>query len=144
MTKNILMPVDVSQMDAAAAAIGFARLNMNIDDARFLVLNVVAHIPAYVTAEIPEAALGKARDEIRAELSALLERENLVANAEIIIRDGSPGREILDYAGEVSPDVILISSHDPGLADYFLGSVAAHLVRHAHCSVIVVRNPTNR
>ena len=36
--------------------------------------------------------------------------------------------------------MIVIASHDPGLADYLLGSVAARVVRHAHCSVLVTRN----
>jgi nucleotide-binding universal stress UspA family protein len=33
----------------------------------------------------------------------------------------------------------VIASHDPGFVDYFLGSVAARFVRHAHCSVLVAR-----
>ena len=36
--------------------------------------------------------------------------------------------------------MIVIASHDPGLADYLLGSTAGRVVRHAHCSVLVVRN----
>ena len=35
--------------------------------------------------------------------------------------------------------MIVIASHDPGLVDYLLGSVAARVVRHAHCSVLVTR-----
>ena len=36
-------------------------------------------------------------------------------------------------------DLIIIASHKPGLQDYFLGSTAARVVRHASCSVLVVR-----
>ena len=57
-----------------------------------------------------------------------------------MIREGAPASTILDVAGELSVDMIVIGSHDPGLADYFLGSVAARVVRHAHCSVLVVRD----
>ena len=32
-----------------------------------------------------------------------------------------------------------IASHQPGLQDYFLGSTAAKVVRHATCSVLVMR-----
>ena len=55
------------------------------------------------------------------------------------MRDGQPAREILDYAGEIGADLIVVASHDPGFADFFLGSVAASVVRHAHCSVLVAR-----
>ena len=35
--------------------------------------------------------------------------------------------------------MIVMASHDPVLSDYLLGSVAARVVRHAHCSVLVAR-----
>ena len=42
-------------------------------------------------------------------------------------------------AKEKNADMIIIASHRPGLQDYFLGSTAAKVVRHATCSVLVVR-----
>jgi len=42
-------------------------------------------------------------------------------------------------AKEKDVDLIIIASHRPGLQDYFLGSTAAKVVRHATCSVLVVR-----
>jgi len=42
-------------------------------------------------------------------------------------------------AQEKGVDLIIIASHRPGLQDYFLGSTAAKVVRHAKCSVLVIR-----
>ena len=33
----------------------------------------------------------------------------------------------------------MIASHKPGFSDYFIGSTAARIVRHAQCSVLVTR-----
>ncbi len=52
---------------------------------------------------------------------------------------GKVHAEILRIAGEVEADLIIMASHRPELADYLLGSNAAHVVRHADCSVLVVR-----
>ena len=42
-------------------------------------------------------------------------------------------------AEEKKAELIIVASHQPGLQKYFLGSTAAKVVRHATCSVIVVR-----
>jgi len=47
--------------------------------------------------------------------------------------------EILEMAKAKNVDLIVIASHKPGIADYLLGSVAAGVVRHAKCSVHVMR-----
>ena len=52
---------------------------------------------------------------------------------------GRPGSTITDFAKEHGIDCIVIESHRPGLQDYFIGSNAARVVRHASCSVHVVR-----
>ena len=42
-------------------------------------------------------------------------------------------------AKEIGADLIVMGSHRPELADYLLGANAAKVVRHADCSVMVVR-----
>ncbi len=82
----------------------------------------------------------KALADAAAKLNEIAARHDLTEIAEVAVRDGHPSTEILAFATEIGADMIVIDSHDPGLVDYFLGSVAARVVRHAHCSVLVARN----
>lgn len=51
---------------------------------------------------------------------------------------GSPAAEICHAANE-DVDLIVISTHGrTGLGHMFIGSVAEHVVRHAHCPVLVI------
>jgi len=61
--------------------------------------------------------------------------------SDLAVREGRPAAAILDYASEIGADLIVLNAHDPGTADYFLGSVASRVVRRAPCSVHVVRQP---
>jgi nucleotide-binding universal stress UspA family protein len=56
-----------------------------------------------------------------------------------IVRIGAIYDEALTEAGEWNADLIVICSNRPTLATYLLGSNAAKIVRHATCSVLVVR-----
>lgn len=56
-----------------------------------------------------------------------------------VLLKGHSGRALTDYAKEVGADCILVGAHKPGLRDFFLGSTAARIVRHAHCAVHVLR-----
>jgi len=47
--------------------------------------------------------------------------------------------EILRAAEKLAVDVIVMGAHRPALKDYLLGPNAARVVRHAPCSVYVVR-----
>jgi nucleotide-binding universal stress UspA family protein len=62
---------------------------------------------------------------------------DLVPN--IHIGSGSIYKEILRVAKEAHADVIVMASHRSELSDYLLGPNAARVVRHADCSVMVVR-----
>jgi nucleotide-binding universal stress UspA family protein len=56
------------------------------------------------------------------------------------IRVGDARREILHSAAEWHPDLIVVGSHGrQGLERFLLGSVSESVVRHATCSVDVVR-----
>lgn len=53
---------------------------------------------------------------------------------------GHSARTIVDYAAAKDIDCIVIGSHKPGLSDFFLGSTASFVVRHAGCAVHVHRD----
>ena len=57
-----------------------------------------------------------------------------------IVGHGTIYQEILRYAAETGCDLIVLASHRPELEDYLLGPNAARVVRHARCSVMVVRD----
>ncbi len=56
-----------------------------------------------------------------------------------VLLKGHSGFSITEYAEKINADCIIVGSHKPGLRDYFLGSTAARIVRHAPCSVHVLR-----
>lgn len=140
MFKTILVPVDISQLDAAIQALSLAKDVAKARGGKIVLLNVVEEVPNYIAAEIPAEILSNSVERAETELMAFAEREGMAGDAEIVIRRGHAARDILTFASERKADMIVMASHDPGIADYFLGSVAGHVVRHAHCSVLVVRS----
>lgn len=56
------------------------------------------------------------------------------------IEEGEPRTTIVDYAGRVKADLIVMGSHGRrGLPRLLLGSVSEYVARHASCSVEIVR-----
>ena len=56
-----------------------------------------------------------------------------------IIGHGPIYSEILEAAESIGADLIVLASHRPGLQDYLIGPNASKVVRHAKCSVLVIR-----
>lgn len=58
--------------------------------------------------------------------------------AEVILGDGYPAKELIDASAKA--DMIVIGSRGlGGFAGMLLGSVSHHLVAHAKCPVVIVR-----
>lgn len=103
-----------------------------------VLLHVMEELPSYVAATIPREQLAGRRKEVMRRLESLAApaRKDKV---EIDVRSGNAPSNILKSAEEHDADLIIIGSHTPGFSDYFIGSTAARVVRHAQCSVLVVR-----
>lgn len=56
-----------------------------------------------------------------------------------IVAEGNVYEAILKMAERTRADLIVLGAHRPELSDYLLGPNAARVVRHAKCSVLVVR-----
>ena len=136
MYKSILLPIDPSEMERGKAMIDVAQ-KLAGKDTRIRLLTVVVDIPAFVAAQVPDNIIKTAMSTARQTLEGLIGAAGLKADAEV--RSGKPGSTILTSADECGADLIIIGSHKPGLEDYFLGSTASRVVRHAQCSVLVMR-----
>ena len=134
MYETILVPIDVSHPEQASKALGIAQ-QIGSGQSRIVALHVAADIPTFIAGQLPEGLLEKNLAYARKELASQADQ----AGAESEIRSGHPPTVILEYAKEIGADLIIVASHRPGLQDYFLGSTAARVVRHAQCPVLVDR-----
>ena len=89
-------------------------------------------VRTYLTDEAVESGYTWAKE-------TLAKRIGDATDVKAVILKGHSGRAITDYAEEIGADCIVVSSHKPGLQDYLLGSTAARVVRHAPCSVHIMR-----
>lgn len=136
MYKTILVPIDLSDSEKGKAMIKIARM-MGDKDARIILVNVIDVVPAYVAAQVPGAILNKAGENAGDELKAIARAAGIKPDIEV--RSGAAHNAILDLAEKLEANLIIVGSHKPGLEDYLLGSTAARIVRHARCSVLVIR-----
>ncbi|MHA1190309.1 MAG: universal stress protein [Alphaproteobacteria bacterium] len=137
MPTTIVVPVDISQQEAGEVAL--ARAQQYDANAYIILLYVMPGIPADAALLIPEEITQSRDEKAHQELVEFANRNKLPKTAELVVRMGHIGREILDCAEMAKADLIVMASHDPSWGDAILGSVAAFVVRHANCSVFVVR-----
>ncbi|MDX1291448.1 MAG: universal stress protein [Hyphomonas sp.] len=135
MYKNILVATALDHAHDIAAAFDIARA-LAAEGASLTALHVLEDIPAYAAQYVPAEQAGTRHAEAEAQLKADL---GGVANVKPVVVSGHPGSTIVEYADDHGIDCIIIASHRPGLQDYFLGSTAGRVVRHAKCAVHVIR-----
>ena len=135
MYKNILVPIALDHERDVGAALDVAH-KLLIAGGKITAIHIIEMIPGYVAVHMPGGFEEKRQSEAMASLKEKLGESGDV-KADVIL--GHAGRSIQDYAEQHDNDCIIVASHRPGLQDYFLGSPAAWVVRHANCSVHVVR-----
>lgn len=79
------------------------------------------------------------QDSINRAKATLAEKTAGIPNVTPVMVIGHSARSIIDYVNSHDVDCVVMGSHKPGLSDYFLGSTAARVVRHAKCAVHVHR-----
>ncbi|WP_306262341.1 universal stress protein [Pararhizobium sp. IMCC21322] len=136
MYSKILVPIDLSDVGHGKEVLGVAEKLLQ-PGGTITVLNVVEDIPGYVAAELPDEIVKDLSGNAQKALEEII--SGLSGNIELEVRRGSPASAIVAASEQLGVDLIIIASHSPGLADYFLGSTASRVVRHAKCPVLVDR-----
>ena len=142
MYDNILLTVDLNEETSWKKALPAAVEQAKASGAPLHVVSVVPDFGmAMVGGFFPDDFEKKARAEVEEKLTRFCaEHVPSEIDVERIVRNGTVYEEILRIAGETGCDLIVIGSHRPELSDYLLGPNAARVVRHANCSVLVVRD----
>lgn len=135
MYKNILIPVASDHDPETERALTVARLLAD-DDATITALTVIEAIPDYIVQQLPEGQIEK---NIKAVEGGLHDELDGADGVTVAVVSGHSGRTILDWAEDHGVDCIVMASHRPDLSNYFLGSTASRVVRHAQCAVHVLR-----
>ena len=144
-TMKILLAIDDSKFSEAAVQAVTGQARPHTTEVR--VLHVVEVPSLLVSREMggPNFRLEAASE------SELKAAEALVASAADVLRgkgfdvstsveQGEPRTKIVDAAATWNADLIVMGSHGrKGLDRFLMGSVSEAVVRHAHCSVEIVR-----
>lgn len=136
MYSNILVPIVFEHEPAVEHALAVAN-ELLAENGKITLLHVVEEIPSYATTMIPKDVWVNSIKSAQTGIKELATKYQPSAHIDVI--KGHSSRAILDYGEEHNSDCIIIASHKPGLEDYFLGSTAARVVRHAKCAVHILR-----
>ena len=141
MYKTILLAIDLNDIEGQAKSVRTAIEQTRACGAALHVANV---LPDYgmtiVGSYFPEGFEQKMLDSEQARLEAWAS-EAMPDDMEVHLHvlKGTIYEEILKAAQAMKADLIILSAHRPDLKDFLLGPNAARVVRHATCSVLVVR-----
>jgi len=143
MINKILVPIDLRDEHSWQCTFPIAVREARANAAELIVMTVYEPLGS----RIPDLPLAdehnrKARLQTEDTLQSLVtEQLPTDLSPRMVVRESeSIYKEILKTSRELPADLIIMAAHHPLLRDYLLGSNAAKVVRHADCSVFVVRD----
>lgn len=140
MYKKILVAVDPAEPEFANPALAKAVLFANDYGATLCLAAVLPFVQGYVSEFLPPDFDEKTIKDMRSKLEDIAKGLDVPgAKVSVDVRSGGVYHEVLEAAKAFGADLIMVSSHHPGVVTYLIGSNAANIVRHADCSVLVVR-----
>ena len=140
--KKIILATDFSDLSKAASY--HALLLAQTYKAELKALHVFDpsgwNLPShdYLVSDAVVEGLEEAKERGKNALKELVESFDI--EVETIFTEGDPGHEIVRVAEELNADLIVLGTHGyTGWKRFTLGNVAELVVRHAPCTVFVVR-----
>ncbi len=143
---KVLVPVDGSKhsMEGMKVASHFAKAK----DAETTIITIIPYV-ADIDLELSPSerdrlleSMKRRGENVLKKAVDLLKSRGITKVKTILSTAASPAQEIVNVAEKEKTDLIVIGSKGMGAtARFFLGSVAANVVRHSSCCVYVVKEP---
>ncbi|MFP4393427.1 MAG: universal stress protein [Desulfohalobiaceae bacterium] len=144
MYKHILLPVDLQEEEDSLPR--KAAMQRAVELSRFYQsqLHVLTVVPdlgmpivgQYFPADSGSQIIQDAENALHSFLQKKIPGDIWVQH---MVAQGSIYRRIIEMAEEVQADLIIMPANRTKFRDYLLGTNTARVVRHAQCSVLVVR-----
>jgi universal stress protein F len=140
MFRRILLAVDLADEAETPKGLSEALELVTAGGGDLRLVNVQPLLPAtfmeYVPADFDAEQERRAQEALQAIAARIALPPGRVSIAAV---SGGVYHELLREATDWNADLIVVGSHRPVMSDYLLGSNAKTIVRHAECSVLVVR-----
>lgn len=139
MYSSILVPVDLEEPSSWSKAVPTALAMARCFKARTTLATIVEDKTAAREAQWSAIGYRELLSTASARLGSLADKLRGEMPVETRVGSGGISGGILDLAEQVEADLIVLASHRPGMQDWLIGAHASRVVRHARCSVLVVR-----
>ena len=140
MYKTLLVPIDIGDVEIARPALDRAVALAEAGGGTLRLVHVRSLLPVAYMDFVPATFDVDQQRDAEAKLAEIAASVPLPAErVSATVRLGAVYNEILQEAETTGADLIVVGSHRPSMTTYLLGSNAATIVRHATCSVLVVR-----
>jgi len=140
MFRRIILAIDLADDSPAPRGLERALELAEASEGELRLVNVQPLLPAtfmeYVPADFDAAQEAHAREALAKLVAKIQARKAKLSSS---VSSGGVYHELLREATDWNADLIVVGSHRPVMSDYLLGSNAKTIVRHAQCSVLVVR-----
>ena len=139
MYSRILVAIDPDQPPSWGVAIPAAVALASCFSARLTICSVVRDAKAAVEAQWSSIGYREMIDLTKVRLAKIASAMGDMP-IDVEVGTGTICAGILDVAGRVGADLIILASHIPGMTDRLWAGNAARVARRAECSVLVVRS----
>lgn len=140
MYRSILVPVDLEQPSSWEKALPAAVALCHAFGATLALVTVVPERAVMFESQWSPIAQREMLEVARARLGSLAATVEGAGDVTHHVEMGGIYSTILAVGERVGADLIILASHRPAMRDYLLGANASRVVRHARCSVFVVRD----
>lgn len=141
MFKDIMLCVDMQDQSSMTRAFDTSVELCRNESAILHILSVVPDVGfpvvgQYLENDFEEKIIAEAKKQLSELVQKSVPDDIKVRH---IVAQGSIYDQIVSMSRQIGADLIVITAHRPELKDYLLGPNAARVVRHAKCSVLVIR-----
>jgi len=146
---KILVPIDLADMPTMDKVLAAAIQQAQATNGALTVMTVVPHMVTGIDYRyaIRGETGGSEEYDAREIVEEALTRLNTIVSERIpsdmqvdtVARYGTIYEQVLELAKEIEVDQIVMGAHRPAASDFLLGPNTARIVRHAACSVNVIR-----
>ena len=137
---SVLVPVDIAESGTARPAIERAVDLAYASHGTISLIYVRSILPVTYMEFVPPDFDAEQQREAEQKLAEIAAGISLpTGRVSAVVTMGSVYDDVLQEAERSAADLIVVGSHRPSMATYLIGSNAVRIVRHAKCSVLVVR-----